>query len=68
MYSEVNLLGVYVAPFVLMMLGAWILTIPFTLISNRYSLSRFVWHRGLFNLCIYVILLSFIVVLSGATQ
>jgi hypothetical protein len=66
MYSEVNILGVYVAPFVVMMIVAWGAMLPVLMLSNRYSLPRLVWHRGLFNLCIYLIILSIIVVLSGA--
>jgi len=68
MYHEVNILGVYIAPFVLMMLVAWLVTLPLTLLSNHYNLTRFVWHRSLFNLSIYVIVLSVITVLSGAKQ
>lgn len=66
MFHEVNLFGVYFAPFVIMMLAAWAVTLPLYAISNRYSLTTLVWHRGLFNLCIYVAVLSIIVVLSGA--
>lgn len=66
MYAEVNLLGVYVAPFVVMMLIAWIVMIPIGIASNRMGLSRHVWHPGLFNLCLYVIVLSLIVIFWGA--
>ncbi|MFG1278301.1 DUF1656 domain-containing protein [Xanthobacter autotrophicus] len=66
MYSEIDILGVYIAPFVAMIAAAWIATLPLSMISNRYGLSRMVWHPGLFNLCIYIIVLSLIVLAVGA--
>ncbi|MBB4349380.1 DUF1656 domain-containing protein [Aliirhizobium cellulosilyticum] len=65
MYQEVNVLGVYLAPIVLMMLLAWIITLPIHHVSNRFGLTRRVWHRGLFNLCIYISVLSITIVSFG---
>ncbi|WP_428031689.1 DUF1656 domain-containing protein [Ancylobacter sp.] len=67
MYSEINIFGVYVAPFAVMMLAAWVVTIPLSLVANHYGVSRKVWHPGLFNVCIYIIILS-LIVLVGARQ
>lgn len=67
-YTEINIFGVYVAPFAVMMLAAWLVTIPLSLVANRLGISRRVWHPGLFNLCVYVIILSLIVLLVGAHQ
>lgn len=66
MYSELNILGVYVAPFSVMMLLAWLVTIPLRMLSNHYGISRRAWHPGLFNLCVYIIVLSLIVLAAGA--
>lgn len=66
MFSELNLFGVLVSPFVPMMALAWLITIPLTLIGNRMGLSRVVWHPALFNLAIYVIVLSLTVLTMGA--
>ena len=68
MYSEIDILGVYVAPFAVMMLAAWLATFPLSRIANHFSLSRNVWHPGLFNLCIYIIILSLIVLYMGPRQ
>lgn len=68
MYREVNAFGVYVAPFVVMLLLAWVATIPLGILGARLQLSRRVWHPGLFNLSIYVIVLSTIVIVSGVHQ
>ena len=68
MYAEINIFGVYVAPFAVMMLAAWLATIPLSLVVDRLGISRRVWHPGLFNLCLYVIVLSLIVLLAGIRQ
>lgn len=61
MFSEINILGVYVAPFAVMMLLAYVAMLPLNLISARMGLSQRVWHPGLFTLCLYVIVLALIV-------
>lgn len=66
MFSELNLLGVLFSPFAAMMLAAWLMTIPLIMLGNRTGLSRVVWHPALFNLSIYVIVLSLTVLIIGA--
>lgn len=66
MFSEINILGVYVAPFAVMLLLAWLAMMPLSLISARRGLLRHVWHPGLFKLCVYIILLALIVLAWGA--
>jgi hypothetical protein len=56
-YKEVSLLGVYVAPFAVMMVAAWGITLPLRRLGDRLGMARFVWHPPLFNLAIYVIVL-----------
>ncbi|MFC0239156.1 DUF1656 domain-containing protein [Rhodopseudomonas telluris] len=68
MYREVNVFGVYVAPFVVMMLIAWAATIPLGILGARLQVRRWVWHPGLFNLSVYLIVLSTVVVVCGAYQ
>jgi hypothetical protein len=64
-YVELNIFGVYVAPIALMMLVAWIATMPLRRVGDRLGLSRMVWHPALFNTAVYVIVLSLIVLLTG---
>jgi hypothetical protein len=64
-YVELNIFGVYVAPIALMMLVAWIATMPLRRFGDRLGLSRMVWHPALFNTAVYVIVLSLIVLLTG---
>jgi len=57
-FTEVNLLGVYVAPISVLMAGAWIATVGLRWVASRYGLLRYVWHPALFTFAIYLIVLS----------
>jgi hypothetical protein len=61
--SEIDLLGVYVAPIVVIMAAAWILLLIFRRVVVRFGLSQYVWHPALFSLAIYVIFVSSIVLI-----
>jgi len=58
-FTEINLFGVYVAPISLMMVGAWLVTIALRRVADRFGLLRYVWHPALFAFALYVIVLSF---------
>jgi len=62
-FAEVDLLGVYVAPMSLMMVAAWLVTIALRRVAARLRLLRFVWHPALFVFCVYMIVLSAIVLI-----
>ena len=62
-FSEINLLGVYVAPISILIVAAWIVTIVLRRVADRYGLLSFVWHPALFVFAVYTILLSSIVLL-----
>ena len=64
-YVELDIFGVYVAPFALMMLVAWLITMPLQRLGDRLGLSRLVWHPALFNTGVYIIVLSLIVLVTG---
>lgn len=66
MYEELNVFGIYVAPIVLMILLAWIVALPIHVISDRYGLTKRVWHRGVFYLSVYISVLSIIIIIFGA--
>jgi hypothetical protein len=61
--SEVNLLGVYVAPISALMVAAWLATIALRRILARFGLLRYVWHPALFVFSVYMILLSSVVLI-----
>lgn len=64
-FAEVDLFGIYVAPFVVIMLVAWILTIVLRRVADRYGLLQHVWHPPLFVGALYVIVLSSIVLITA---
>ena len=64
-YTELNLLGVYVAPIAPMMVAAWVLLIPVRRLADHFGLLRYVWHPALFAFEVYMLLLSALVLLAG---
>ena len=56
-YLNMNLFGVYVAPFVPMLIIAGIVTAPLLRLANSLGLARWVWHPALFTIAVYVIVL-----------
>jgi hypothetical protein len=60
-YTEINIFGIYVSPFVPMMFLAWLITLPLRRVADRIGLARLVWHTALFNFAVYVIILSLVV-------
>jgi protein AaeX len=64
-FVEVDLFGVYVAPISVMMVAAWFVTVMLQWWAARFGLLRYVWHRSLFILALYMIVLSSIVLVIG---
>jgi hypothetical protein len=62
-FTEVNLFGVYVAPFSLMMVAAWLVLIALRRVADHFGLLRHVWHPALFVFAVYMIFLSSIVLI-----
>ena len=58
-FAEIDLFGVYVAPISLMMVGAWLATIALRRLASRSGLLRYVWHPALFMFAVYIVVLSF---------
>jgi protein AaeX len=64
--TEINLLGVYVAPIPLIMAAAWLVTIGLRRAAARFGLLRYVWHPAMFVFAVYMIVLSTIVLAVAA--
>ena len=62
-FNEINLFGLYVAPIMLIMAVAWVVYLVIRRISDRFALTHRVWHPALFELALYVIIVSSIVVM-----
>ena len=60
-FNEINLFGLYVAPIMLIMAGAWVVYFFLRRAGDRFGLTRLVWHPALFELALYVIIVSSIV-------
>jgi hypothetical protein len=61
---SVEFLGFYLPPLVLCAGGAIVLFVILRWLLARLGLYRFVWHRPLFNLALYVVLLGGVVFLG----
>ena len=57
-FTEIDVLGVYVAPMSLMMVAAWFVTIALRRVASRFGMLRHVWHPALFVFAVYMIVLS----------
>jgi hypothetical protein len=62
-FTEINLFGIYVAPIVLIMAVAWVVYLLVRRAGDRFGLTSLVWHPALFELALYVIIVSSIVVM-----
>ena len=60
MIKEINLFDIYIAPFAGYMAVAFVLFLPLRYYFDRIQLQRFVWHRALFDMAVYVIILSLV--------
>ena len=60
MLKEINLFGIYLSPFVGYLAVALILFIPLRMYFDRRAIQRYVWHRPLFDIAIFMIILSLI--------
>ena len=60
MLKEINLDGVFIAPFAAYLFAALLIFIPVRILFDRYEIQRWVWHRQLFDAAIFTIILSLI--------
>ncbi len=60
MLKEVNIDGIFVAPFALDLAIALVIFLPLRMVLDHYAVQRFVWHRQLFDLSLFVIIVSLI--------
>jgi hypothetical protein len=60
MLKEVNIDGIFIAPFAAYLFVAVLIFIPVRYLFDRYAIQRWVWHRSLFDASIFVIILSLI--------
>jgi hypothetical protein len=57
-FVEIELLGVYVAPISVLMIGGWLTVVALRWIAARFGLFSLIWHPALFVFAVYIIVLS----------
>ena len=62
-FVELNIFGIYIAPMVAMMVAAYVVLFVLRRIMLATGLLRLVWHPALFQVALYLIILSAIVLL-----
>ena len=60
MIKEVNLSGIYVAPFAAYLFCALLIYVPLRICLDRIEIQKWVWHRPLFEVAVFLIILSLI--------
>jgi hypothetical protein len=64
MIGEIDILGVFVPAVLVLMFIAYLLNLAVRMVLARVGFYRFVWHRSVFDLGIYVLLLGLVVIVS----
>ena len=57
MLREISISGVYLAPFAAYLAVSALAWVPLHWLFDRLRIERFVWHRPVFELAVYLILL-----------
>jgi len=64
MIGEIDIFGVFVPAVLVLMLVAYLINLAIRTALARVGFYRFVWHRPIFDLGIYVLVLGLVVVVS----
>ena len=60
MLKEINIDGIFIAPFAGYLVLALVLFLPVRMAFDRCRIQRWVWHRPLFDISVLIIILSLI--------
>ena len=61
-FGEFDIYGVYFPAFVVFAAIAFVLHLAIKRLLDAFGVYRFVWHRALFDVAIYVILLAIVTI------
>jgi len=64
-FTEISVYGVYMAPIALMMVGAWLVTVALHRVAAYSGVLQHVWHPALFGFALYIIVLSFWILIAA---
>jgi hypothetical protein len=59
-FKEINLDGIFVAPFAGYLVVALVIFLLVRKVFDRYAIQKWVWHRPLFDISVFVIILCII--------
>jgi hypothetical protein len=68
MPSEISIYGVFIPSLLVWMFVAFVITSLARAVLSRVGFYRLVWHRSLFNLALYAIILGGVVALTPSLQ
>jgi hypothetical protein len=60
MIKEVHIFGIYVAPFAAYLFWTALIFMPLRILFDRTAIQKWVWHRPLFDVAVFLIVLSLI--------
>ena len=61
MEQEINIAGVYISPFVVVLGLALLIFVPVRAGLDHLHFDKYVWHRSLADACIYIITVGLLV-------
>ncbi|CAD6527296.1 DUF1656 domain-containing protein [Paraburkholderia sabiae] len=64
MIGEIDVLGVFVPAVLVLMFIAYLINLAIRTVLARVGFYRLVWHRSIFDLGIYVLVLGLVVIVS----
>jgi uncharacterized protein YebE (UPF0316 family) len=64
MIGEIDIFGVFVPAILVLMLVAYLINLVIRALLARAGFYRLVWHRSIFDLGIYVLVLGLVVIVS----
>ncbi len=56
-YKEINFCGIYLAPFFLCLVAAWLAWLPLHWCCDRLDIGRWFWNRPVVEAALFIILL-----------
>jgi hypothetical protein len=64
MIGEIDIFGVFVPALLVLMLIAYLINAALSRIFALTGLYRFIWHRSVFDLAVYIVVLGIVVIVS----
>jgi hypothetical protein len=64
MIGEIDILGVFVPAVLVLMFIAYLMNLVIRRVLDYVGFYRYVWHRSIFDLGIYVMVLGLVVIVS----